>query len=244
MSFRLWHAVVFVVALVVFAAARAPAAFFAPQRPGAFTYDGVQGTIWNAQFNNVLLAGYPVRVVSWRLSLADLLQGKLAADVSLVDGAIQGDVRLLANWRGDRRILAPRLDIEGASLSPGLTLAGATQVRDLDIVFLNGKCSEASGALNSDVLTSNAQVLGWAGPPLTGAAGCRGDDGIVALVGERDGESARAEIAFRGNGDAEWRVDVATATQTVEAALIGAGFARDPGQAALAAKGTMRWAPF
>lgn len=242
MRFRLWHALVFVLALAIFAVARAPAAYFAPQRPGVFTYDSASGTVWRAAFEGVRIGPYQARTMTWRLSPFDLVQGKARLPLTFSQGTIEGEAMLLANWRNDRRLYVSTLRLEGAPL--GAVLApGETHIRELDVFFDDGNCAAAAGQLESDVLVRAGQALNWPGPPLSGGAVCDGEDALVRLTGTNEaGESVAALMILSGDGAAQWRISVQTDRPETEAALAAAGFARGPEGLGRSEEG--RWLPF
>jgi hypothetical protein len=241
---RIWHIVFFIVALVAFGIARAPAAAFAPQAPGQFTYARAHGTVWQARFEQVQLGSYAVDELNWRLSFWGLVQGKAVADVLFSGGDIDGDLQLLANWGGDRRIVAPRLSIAGASVGQGLNLDGTTSAQGIDIFFDAGRCAAAAGNVQSDILARNEAALRWRGPPMSGVATCEGEDAIIVMNGSGVSESVRALVRLRGDGGAEWRAEVSGARPEVTAVLAAAGFSAGPQSGAQAAGGEMRWTPF
>lgn len=234
----------FIVALAAFGVARAPAAAFAPQREGQFTYARAQGTIWQARFEQVQLGPYSVDELNWRLSFWGLVQGKAVADVLFSGGDIEGDVQLLANWGGDRRIVAPRISIEGAPIGAGLNLEGTTSGQGVDIFFDAGRCAAAAGAVQSDILARNEAALRWRGPPMSGAASCEGEDAIIAMAGSGTTESVRVLVRLHGDGRAQWRAAMAGAKPEMMAVLAAAGFSADPQSGVQAAGGEMRWTPF
>jgi hypothetical protein len=173
-----------------------------------------------------------------------LVQGKAVADVLFSGGDIDGDLQLLANWGGDRRIVAPRLSIAGASVGQGLNLDGTTSAQGIDIFFDAGRCAAAAGNVQSDILARNEAALRWRGPPMSGVATCEGEDAIIVMNGSGVSESVRALVRLRGDGGAEWRAEVSGARPEVTAVLAAAGFSAGPQSGAQAAGGEMRWTPF
>lgn len=241
---RLWHILIFLLVLVASGAAFAPMQVFAPQKPGLVTYEGVSGSIWSARFTGLRLGPFPAGQGDWRLSLFDLVQGRLVGDLALAGGAMEGQGRILANRRGDRRVAAPRLILKGLPLGRAGLLPGDTSVTDFDITFQKGKCTGASGQITSDVFSSNRDLLGGFGPTLTGQARCAGDAAEIPLAG-REGETGVAIlVTLRANGAAQWRASVDGAKPAMVIALAAAGFRPDPGSGALTVSGDMTWLPF
>lgn len=244
MSLRFWHVIVFLLALAIFAIARAPAGVFAPQRPGVFTYDRAEGTIWRAHFVGAQFGAYEAGAVDWRLSFVDLLQGKAVADLDFAGGAFRGSVRLLGNWRGDRRIVAEDVTIEGAPLGQTALLAGTTHIRGLDLFFADGRCATALGNVESDVLARNAELFRWRGPNVAGAASCVGEEAVIVLEGGETTDFVHTRLALRANGEGEWRAEARTSRPEVVAALAASGFQRDAETGVMSAAQEMRWLPF
>lgn len=242
MKVRLWHIALFVLAFIGFAIARAPASFFAPSQAGGFSYEQSSGTIWNARFEHARLGPFAASLVTWRLSFNDLIQSRLVADLGF-SGAVDGDARLLGNWRGDRRIVVNTMAIDGAPLGDRMMLAGTTRITGLDIHFEEGQCRSAEGAVETDVLARNAAALHWSGPNLTGHAVCAGEVARIDLNGEDGGGSATLSLELRPNGAARWRGALLTSTPEVQAALAAAGF-QAAADGRLEATGDLRWLPF
>lgn len=243
MKIRIWHIAVFVVALLVFAIARAPATFFVPQRPGQLSYASAEGAIWQGALNTLALGPYRVTQARWCLSPFDLVQGKAIVPVTLSGGAINGDLILLGNWHGDRRIGVSQLTVSGLPFAQGM-LPGETRFHNLDILFERGACVRAHGHIESDVLVRAGEALGWAGPPMAGNASCDGKIARIALTGVNDaGERVNANIVLMGDGAASWRVSVLTRREQSLAALAAAGFTPSAADGALGYGEETRWLP-
>jgi Type II secretion system (T2SS), protein N len=225
MSIRHWQFLFFLVAVIGFGVAFAPASLIAPKRENGFTYAHADGTIWDARFDHARLGPLDVGALSWRVELGALLQGKFVADLDASGGALVGKATLLANWRGDRRVMAQSVKLQGAPLSPTVTLAGETTITGLDLYFEKGACKNAQGAVQSDVLARNPDVLRWNGPPLGGQARCDGEDALVALTGATAADSVQTSLKLHANGAGAWRAEVRSANTTAQAALAAAGFA-------------------
>jgi len=243
MKIRIWHIVVFVLALAVFAVARAPAAFFVPQRPGQLTYASAQGTVWDAELRGVEIGQYSVGAATWTLSPLDLVQGKAIIPVTLSDGDLEGGLMLLGNWHGHRRIGIENLTVNGLNLR-GVYLPGQTQFFGLDVLFEDDACVRASGRVTTDVFERAGQAIGWAGPSLAGTASCDGDNARILLSGANpQGERVNARVLLRPDGAASWRVTVQTERSETVAALNAAGFSRGAADGLLGYGEDTRWLP-
>ncbi|HRO02501.1 MAG TPA: type II secretion system protein N [Terricaulis sp.] len=238
---RIWHFLVFAVALAAFALAFAPAAVFVAPREG-FSYTRASGAIWNARIEGARLGGYSVDELAWRISPLDLVQGRVIAPLRL-RGQIEGDAVLLANLR-DRRLQVPNLRVSGFH-AQGLLLDGETQVRGLDIFFENGVCAHAEGAIASDVLARAGRMLGFQAPELSGEARCDAGDALVALAGvAATGEQVSFDLRLQGNGAGEWRMLVHGANPEASLALAAAGFQAQAQSGVLTKGERLRWWPF
>lgn len=229
---RLWHIIVFLVVLVGSSVVLAPAAIFAPQRPGIWTYARAEGNAWGARFSQARLGSLQLGQVDWTLEPLPLTSGALRAKLSLSGGDVRGDIvmRVASNAR---RIQTDSLRIEGVLSPTGTPMAGMLLLRDLDITFENGLCTSATGTAESDILARNAAVLGFTGPPLRGVAHCAGESAIIPLS-EPTG-AIQVEIALRQAGDAAWRVSKKSASS---------GGAVDASEIPMEITGGLRWLPF
>lgn len=246
MRIRIWRIALFILALAIFAVARAPASAFVQQQPGVFTYAAAAGPIWNARFERVQVGPYAAREATWRLSLWELVQSRLYADITLADGAIEGAVRILGNLRGDRRLITHDLVVEGVPLGDGgLMLPGATTLRGVDILFERGRCTQADATVHSDVLQRSAESLNWRGPILRGDARCEGEATLMTLAGvTRNDESVAATLTLRPDGRGVWRAIVQVADPQVQGALAAAGFQPDATEDGVVRTGELRWFPY
>lgn len=240
---RIWHIAFFVAALAVFAIARAPANLIA-QREGAFAYERARGTIWKATFERTRLGTLDAGDIEWRLSFGDLVQGKMNARARLAGRNVEGDVNILANWRGDRRLIAPRLRISRVPVGPGFTLEGDATIDNLDVYFSGGRCVTAQGALASDIPSRNGDALGWRGPNLAGRASCAGEKARLTLAGANEADALTAAIELGADGEGVWRLEARSTRAGLAAVLgeAGLGRGREPNSASIWR--TFRWFPF
>jgi hypothetical protein len=228
-----WRGVVFLIALAAAAIAWAPAAVFAPQRPGTFEYAQVSGSVWRARFDAARLGPYRVDGIDWRLSFWDLVQGKLVGDATF-SGEARGDVRLMANLDGDRRLIAPDLTLDGLPIG-GRRLDGVIRVTGFDVAFVDGRCVIGAGRIETDALAKAGGQFGFAFGPLAGDARCDGEVARIALASTAPDAHARLDFELRASGVASWRASIVPGTPDKAATLALLGLT--------AAEGDFRWLP-
>jgi len=231
MKIKIWHIAVFILALVIFAMIMAPAAFFVRQQPDSFRFARVSGSIWDGRLDAVEVGPYRAETARWRISALDVIQGKVRAPIDFDSGTIEGRVMLLANVQNDRRIFIPTLRLDGVDLGTQGAWAGEVRISNLDILFINGVCTAAQGAIYSDVFVRAGETLGWAGPPLNGSAVCEGEDAVVSAIGRNAlGEEVNTRVVLRGDGAGSWRVVVRNPQPATAVALAGAGLQAEDGE--------------
>jgi hypothetical protein len=243
MKIRWWHIAVFLLALIAFGIALAPASLLAP-RQGDLSYQRAEGTIWAGRLHGVQIGPYAVDQANWTLSFFDVVQGKAIVPVVFEGGDIEGRVVLLGNVQGDRRFAAQNLRVQGMRVGDGLLLPGLTSFYDVDVLFEGGACVRAQGRIVSDVFRQAGSTIGWAGPDVEGRPRCEGDDAEVLLTGVNElGERVNLRIMLAGDGAAAWRVSILTQRQETIAALNAAGFERGAADGALGYGEDTRWLP-
>lgn len=242
---RLWHIAFFVVALVVFAVARAPASLVVPSREGGLAYSRAEGTIWSGRFVEARLNGVDAGTISYKVSLFNLVRGLLDVDFDMEGGALSGEgLTLKADWRGDRRLIAPDVTLQGAQVTEGLALVGATRIEGLDLYFSGGRCVTAAGRLSSDVLARSGAQLGWQGPRLSGEASCRDAAAQLTLIGaSSDGDTVQSLIELAPTGEGLWRAFVGTQKPALRAMLEQQGFRQFEGGPNVLLSKDFRWLP-
>ncbi|HPN04304.1 MAG TPA: type II secretion system protein N [Hyphomonadaceae bacterium] len=244
MKIRIWHIVIFVIALAVFAIALAPAQLLFRGSEGVLTFHRAEGTIWRATLRQVDLGGLNGGDATVTASLFDLMQGSVVSDIVFAGPDLSGQVRLHAGLNGDRRLEAPILTISGLHAQGFGRVPGATRVTGLDITFRQQVCAAAQGQIDSDVLVKVAEQTGGEAPLLTGNAACMGQIARLTLQGEAAGDSALALLDLSGNGTGSWSVTYRTSKPPLAASLIAAGFMPDEQAAAFNSKGDMTWLPY
>jgi hypothetical protein len=242
---RAWHVVVFLVAVVVFAVALAPAKPFLRQTDGQLTYSRIEGPIWKAKLHDAQLGGLDAGDVDLSVSLSGLLLGRLVADADLRGKDLNGHVQFARSLGGGVEIRAPSLSVSGAPV-PGLgRMSGQTRISDLAIAFVGGVCKAASGSLQSDALVrAFASPGGEPGPELSGAASCVGAAARLPLAGERDGDALETWLELAGDGTGLWRMTVRTRNMQRAAALAAAGLQPGSDAGSFASEGRFRWLTF
>lgn len=241
---RIWHVIVFGVAVAIAAAAYAPAHFFFRSSPDGLAFDEATGPVWDATLTNARIGRLGAGDVRVRLSPFDVLLGRLSADLDFGGANITGKARLELGVGGERRLIVPNMRIVDFPIEEGLALTGETTISNLDLTLEDQACRTAQGVLESNALVSSADLLGVNGPNLSGVAACSGAFGRLTLSGERDGDGAELVLDLSGNGAAQWSLVYRASRPEVAArlALLGAEPQAETG--AFGKRGAARWLPF
>lgn len=238
---RLWHALVFLLALAVSAVALAPASFV-PQRPGEFAYQRATGSIWDGRYEGVVIGDLDVGEVDARLSPLRLLTATLAMDARFSGERVSGDLHIERGLFGNRSLRSGTLTVVGLPLAPGFALPAETSIEDLQVAFDRAQCRAASGNVETDALQRIPALTAWDGPALQGTAVCRDGAAQLLLSSEnRHGEIASLLLTLQGDGAGEWRMSVSSSRQEVAAALQSVGFAAGPVAQEWVRSGELRW---
>lgn len=236
-----WHAIFFLVALVVCAIALAPISLLLRQRPGQLTYERAEGAVWRAKLHGVRIGDLDAGVVDWRFDPSPILNGALGGRMTFSGKQLRGDIAITYGPDGLRRIYSDRLTVRDARVFD-MTVKGETTASGLDIAFAKGACATATGALKSD-LADRPAGLQIPAMSLAGTALCGGAEAWLPLDGGAGGDRVRIVIALRANGEAKWQADVVPASVESTAALTLAGFTAAPGEPYLRQTRTFRWLP-
>ncbi len=242
----IWRIALFVVALVVFAAASAPLSAVA-RRSDNFDYARASGTIWNGVLEEARIGGLAAGDVTVRVSAAALLQGRLEARATANGPALMGDLLYEAGLSGARRVAADTLAIQGVAVGrdgPRMSdFPGRTLLTGLDIRFADGRCASAAGHMESDVLVRTAERFGQTGLFLSGGARCVEDAARITLAGEEEPDAVRVSVDLKADGSGSWLAEAHTDKQAFAAVLIDAGLTPAGEGGALAGRGDFRWSP-
>ncbi len=213
---------VFLVALGVALAAATPVEVLLSTSGAAdrLTARETHGTVWKGRLENAALGGADLGRLDLSLHAASLLRGRPALDFAAQGDAFAGRGRLIA---GDG-IAVEALDGRAPLSALGVTssVSGSVALRDVAVVFGEGRCQSASGRISADV-----RIQGDRPVALSGRAACQGDDLVLTLTGAMD--DAPVEIVTRLGMSGRYRtaVRVTTTDPTLGALLSADGFAGD-----------------
>ena len=179
---RLALIVFFAVILIGSLIAWMPAAFVMRQLDPAargVSYDRVSGTIWAAQISGLRVAGEQLGDASLQLRPGDLLSGRIGARFAIdgPSGQLRGSLKAapsgairLTDTIGDVNVHALQAIDPVLRRSPAqLNLSVRTLALDSA-----GRCRQADGALQTDLLVATGQRWNWAGPVMAGTISCDG----------------------------------------------------------------------
>ncbi len=241
---RIWHVAVFGLALAGGAVAFAPAQAFLQPTPDGLSFARASGTIWDATLTRARIGQLDAGDVGIRVSAADLLFGRVVADIDLSGRDITGAARLQLGMDGERRLTSDELLLQGLPVSETLRLPGQTSLRNVDVLLGSDACISAQGILESDTLMRSGEVLGVNGPMMSGAAACHGPVGRLVMNGERDGESAQLVLDLANSGAAQWSVQYRTENPEVALRLAAFGLLLQSDSGSYEKRGAARWLPF
>jgi hypothetical protein len=240
-----WRICLFVVAAAVFALALAPARAFLRPAEGQLAYARVEGSIWDATLYDARIGGLEAGDVRLRTSLAALARGRLAWSARLDGRQLAGDMHLERGLGDAVSLTAPELALSNVFV-PALGGMVNARAANLELVFANDMCRQASGRLESDatapVLVAAAPNL--VGQPLVGEASCVGRSARIALVPPQGGDAVEAWLELDGDGNGRWRLSTQARQPEVVAALVALGFAAEGEGGALARTGVFQWLVF
>lgn len=241
---RWWHLAIFGIVLLVAAAAFAPARFFLhPVRDG-IVFEEARGSVWDATLTRARIGRLEAGDIGVRISLVDLILGRLVADLDIDGANIAGRARLQLGFGGERRLTTPSMLIRDFPIDDRFALVGETRLRNVDLVLDDQVCRLAQGILESDTLMRSAEALSANGPDLAGVAACAGPVGRLMLTGERDGDRAELVLDIGGNGAVQWSATYRTGRPGVAGRLVLLGLEPQVEAGAFGRRGVTRWLPF
>lgn len=241
---RAWHLALFGAALVLAAAAFAPARFFLHPVQDGLVFDEARGSVWDATLTRARIGRLDAGDIRVRMSPVDILLGRLAADVEFAGVHVTGKARVQVGLGGERRLTAPDLRIKDFPVDERFALAGETRLSNIDLVLGDQVCRSAQGVLDSDTLMRSIDLLGANGPTLSGIASCAGPVGRLMLTGEQDGDRAELVLDLAGNGAAQWSAVYRTSRPEVAGRLVLLGLEPQGEMGAFGKRGAARWFPF
>lgn len=244
MTIRIWHIVLFVIALIISAIALAPAQLLFRGSEGVLIFQRAEGTIWHATLRSVDLGGLDGGDTSVRVSALGLLQGSVVIDVEFAGRDLSGAVRVSSGFNGNRRVQTPSLSVSGIRAQGFGRTPGVTRLTNIDLSFTQQACAAATGEVASDVLVKIAEQTGGQAPPLTGSITCAGQFARLVLQGDAGGDSASALLDLAGSGTGTWSVTYRTSQPQLAATLIAAGFMPEGQGGAFNSKGEVTWLPY
>lgn len=170
------------------------------------------GTIWNG-FMSPINAIPPIKFTTTPIGLltdAPVLEFSGAGNGISINGEadqheltrviLTGDAVFLGQIDGRMKNLLGRFDMVVGNLP------------------LGGNCEGVSGTISTDILTRNAALWQWEGPPLTGPVTCENDILTSTLSGNITGQSVEAELKIMPDGN--YQIRAVINTNTPEAGLV------------------------
>lgn len=200
----------------------------------AIGYERASGTVWDGQVSGLTLAGETLGQLRFQLQPAALVSGRVAGRVDIDGpvGRLRGRVEAapsgavwLKDMVGDINIHALNAIDPLLRRSPSeLNLSLSTLVLDSE-----GRCLQADGDLQTDLLVVTGRRWNWNGPTLSGAITCDGSQLAADLSSPPD--DAEQQVTASARLDLMARLyDVTARVETEDRrladVLIGLDFAR------------------
>lgn len=157
---------IFIVFYMFFVVARTPAQWVIKQAdlPNTIILNGINGTIWNANIDSVIVNGYVINSVETHVNLLSLLTLSPSVDISFGGALVNGPegYATVGNLQSDIEVSNAKVSILANDIAKELTLPiPLTAKKYIDITlneFVMGKpiCAQLSGNINWDNASVNA----------------------------------------------------------------------------------------
>ncbi len=227
-----WITAIFVVAFVATLIAKLPLAFVlnvVGAKSDGFQYDKAYGTVWSGALSEVKVSGEDVGLVQLKFRPASLMQVKPEYDLRF-SGPIteaQGKLRLsLAGGISLHTFLAEIKLNKVRHLDERLRRSDSSLFVSIDTLKsdTNGRCVEAQGNFESDLLTNVGEVWGWDGPRLFGEVSCQDQKYAFQLQNQGGESSFNANAVLSHSGEYHVMAVVETQEQALFRVLPALGF--------------------
>jgi hypothetical protein len=238
---RLWHLIIFVVLLAVFAAGLTPVSVLAPSRPGSFSYERAEGSAFDARFAGARLGGLDLGLATWRLDPGALMRGELGGRVNLQGGVAAGAADIALGFNNAARIASDALVFAPLWGAQGEAGIGRADMQGLAVAFAGDACLDARG--DATATLSSGPVASMPLIALAGRVACVGNDAQLRMTGERDGTNVEILITAQADGAGAWRITIRAEDPAMQAALAALGLTRGESSWNVSRMGGFRWRP-
>ena len=185
-------------------------------KPSGFTYQRVEGTVWNGMFHYPRLGGLETASLAVALSPAGLLTGKAVTDFRLTGDILSGT--------GALSLSGNRMQLHEAGFDVNIdTQAGFVRFRgslylSIDrLTMTDTGCEEIDGLFRTDLLTPLKNMGLWSEAEASGALACdKGRVNIVLNDGKGE-EQRRVSVTF---DPLQMRLDTDISVKTASAELV------------------------
>ncbi|MEM9420978.1 MAG: type II secretion system protein N [Pseudomonadota bacterium] len=190
--------VLFIAGMLVSAVAALPLSLVLWAVGAPLEAERISGTIWNGRIENAWIAGYPAGDIGVSGEVAPLLNGRVAADLS-VKGAI-------ATGRASVLLGVNRIEFRSADLAVelsamelrdafGAPMEGLVRLKTDGLSLSREACTDGQLHFSTDTLQRTARRYGGKGFALAGLGRCEEGAFILPLRGE--GEEGVADAMIR-----------------------------------------------
>lgn len=231
---------------VAYCVAAAPAAFIRAVAvpPGmGLSIERATGTIWKGTLEAARAEDVLLGDIAFRTDPLALLSGRLAADLSIGDGALAGNGKASLGLDGrlvvENAKLLFELDAATRYAFLGAPLQGMVRVTADRLIVSREGCIDGRAKFSTNVLAAPAKRFAAESFDLSGEGACSGKDFLIALSG-KGGEGA-VTLSIRVGPDLAYTLiaEAQPARAEVAEALQYLGFQRTNGALTIGATGVI-----
>lgn len=238
---------IFAIAAAVMIASSAPASILANlvRRANSTVFvEEASGSLWRGHLKGVSAQGVRIGDVAFKTHPLSLLMGRLAADVSVSDGALagKGEIAIAPDGRltvsGAKFVFS--LDAANRYAILGTPLSGAVRA-EIDRLSISKKgCVGGSARLWTDVLIAPAKRFQSEAFDLSGEGQCVGGNFVVALSGQGGEGAVSLSLSVSPTLSYVLSAEAQPSRREVADALQILGFERTNGVLTIGATGIIR----
>ncbi|MBI1365979.1 MAG: hypothetical protein GC153_08495 [Alphaproteobacteria bacterium] len=209
-----------------------------------FYVDDARGTLWRGELKGVRSKGVKIGDIEFRTHPADLLRGRITADLVSRNGALAGAGRAVVLANGLLKLehahFVFNLDAANEYLILGEPLSGKVEADIKELAIAGSGCIRADAKLWTDVLARPARRFDGEAVDLFGGGACAGKDLVVALSGASSDGAVKLTLRVTPQLTYTLLAQAAPARTDIANALHYLGFQRSEGEMSMATSGIIR----